>query len=117
MPRILLVDDEDVLRDTVQEMLEFFGYSVVSCASGVEAQEMFSVAPFDFDLVILDYTMPGINGMYVLQLLRAIRVDIPVILTIGGKTAADATAMGFSGFIPKPAKFEQIEAAIKAALE
>jgi len=117
MPRILLVDDEDVLRDAMQEVLELFGYSVMSSASGVEAQQMFSTDPFYFDLVLTDYRMPEIDGACLLLLLRAMRVDIPVVLTSGEKTAADAAAMGFSGFIPKPAKLKQIEAVIKAALE
>ncbi|MBF0551922.1 MAG: response regulator [Deltaproteobacteria bacterium] len=81
---ILVVDDEPMVRNTAQSILErLLGYKVVTAGDGYEAVEIFRVRKHEFNLVLLDLTMPGMNGWETLSALRAVRTDIPVILASG----------------------------------
>lgn len=79
--RLLLVDDEGMLRKPASEFLERFGFQVGQASSGEEALEMFTEQPFD--LVITDMVMPGMNGKQLIDELRKLSPNIPVIYISG----------------------------------
>ncbi len=81
--RILFVDDERQIVQVVREMLEDFGYTVTTHTKAVAALEEFVRAPRNFDIVIVDQTMPQITGMELARRMKRIRSDLPVILTTG----------------------------------
>lgn len=102
---VLLVDDETFVRDMATEILETIGFDVVSAADGYEAIELFKEQRDECCLVVLDMTMPRMNGAETYSEIRRIRSDVPVLLSSGyneqeaQKRFADE---GLSGFIQKP---------------
>ncbi|HVO67998.1 MAG TPA: PAS domain S-box protein [Syntrophales bacterium] len=81
--RILFIDDEKDLADLGKEMLQSIGYDVTTGTNSSEALETFRDKPHAFDLVITDMTMPGMTGLELARELRAIRPDVPIILSTG----------------------------------
>lgn len=80
---VLIVDDEESLRSMSRIMLEKMGFSVLTAADGMEAVEVFGDRHSEIALVMLDVTMPRMNGEEVFWELRSIRKDIPVLLLSG----------------------------------
>lgn len=80
--RILLVDDDDLIRDTVPAMLEALGHEVVAMSGGRPALQRLK-AGYEPDLVILDLSMPGMDGEETLEHLRQLQPDLPVLLATG----------------------------------
>lgn len=78
---ILLVDDEELLRAGVQEMLEMAGYAVLTAPNGQQA--MACLTDQAIDLVITDLVMPKMDGIDFVQQVRKIRPDVPVIVVSG----------------------------------
>ncbi len=116
---VLLVDDEESVRRTAAHMLGKMGFEVVSVADGLEAVEDFRADPDRFAMVIMDLTMPHINGNQALSELRAIRRDVRVVLMSGfnvqeafPQLAGDERA----GFLPKPFLYEDLSRVVQAAL-
>jgi CheY-like chemotaxis protein len=103
--RILFVDDEDPVVRLSQEILERLGYEVVACGDSLEALQAFQEASQRFDLVITDQTMPRMTGDMLVQALRRIRPDIPIILCTGFSytiNAEQAEALGIDAWLTKP---------------
>jgi CheY-like chemotaxis protein len=103
--RILFVDDEPTLADMAAEMLACLGYEATVYTSSVEALKAFQAAPWQFDVVITDQTMPALTGERLVQELRRIRPDIPIILCTGFShtiTASKAQALRVEAFLLKP---------------
>lgn len=80
--RILVVDDEEYILDILEQMLSLMGHNVSLASSGDDALELLS-APDNFDVVILDYTMPGITGAELLHKIRKISPNVKVIFSSG----------------------------------
>ena len=103
--RILFVDDEEPIVNSVGNMLQRLGYKIMVLTDSREALKIFSADPSQFDLVMTDQTMPFMTGEDLGKELMRIRSDIPVILCTGYAdfiSSEKATAMGFQGFIMKP---------------
>jgi PAS domain S-box-containing protein len=103
--RILYLDDEESLVILAKRMLERMGYQVTGFKDAEEALAAFAAAPQDFDLVLTDLSMPGMNGMEVSRQILQIRPDIPVLLATGYVRAEDveqARAIGIREVIWKP---------------
>jgi PAS domain S-box-containing protein len=103
--RVLVVDDDALVLDTMVDMLRELGYRVQSVASGAAAQAAFEADPQAFDLVITDMTMPGIAGGALAGWLKDRRPDLPVILCSGytEEQMPDSTAArGIDEFLTKP---------------
>ncbi|MEW6381384.1 MAG: PAS domain S-box protein [bacterium] len=103
--RILLIDDEISLINVGQQMLKHLGYEVVATTSSLEAIKLFCAQPEQFDLAIIDQTMPTMSGTEVAKRLMAIRPDFPIILCTGYSetvTEEKAMDMGIKKFIMKP---------------
>ena len=100
--RILIADDDTLVREAVHKILNMFGHEVVSCASGEEA--LSSLDP-GFDLIILDINMPGLDGFETLKFINERSLGIPVIFLTGAGSmeyAVKAINLGAYDFIPKP---------------
>jgi CheY-like chemotaxis protein len=118
--RILVVDDEDLIVDSVRKMLEHLGYRVTALRDSREALDLFSRAPDRFDLVLTDQTMPDMTGQEIGQAMKRIRPDIPILLSTGYSDALSsdkARASGFAGSITKPFTMGEAAAAVRSALD
>ena len=118
MNKVLVVDDQQILRITLTEILEESGFSVTAVASGRKAIEVFkNERP---SAVLLDLKMPDMDGIETMQELKKIDADVPVILvTAHGdiETAVEAIKMGAYDFIVKPPKFDRLMLTLKRAIE
>jgi DNA-binding NtrC family response regulator len=100
---LLIVDDEDVIRKGMRRILEAEGYHVATSASGRTAIE--KIQEQDFDVVITDLKMPGMDGIEVLKTIKILQPDVPVIIITGYSTvdtAVDAMKSGAFDYIAKP---------------
>ena len=117
--RILLVDDEDVIRKTAGAMLRSLGYDVTLAAGGCEAAELCRLQQPPFDLAIIDMIMPGMDGQETFLALRAIHPGFKTLLSSGYGIDGRAQAIldqGMRGFVQKPYKLADLSDAVKIAL-
>ena len=117
-PRILVIDDEAAIRDSLKMILEYEGYEVLTAATGEEGiAQAEREAP---DLIFLDVKMPGMDGLEVLQRLRHI-VEVTPIVVISGhgtvSTAVEATKLGAFDFIEKPLERERVLVTVRNAVD
>jgi DNA-binding NtrC family response regulator len=101
--RLLVVDDEAVIREGLKRILERESFVVESCSSGFHAIEIMQQR--EFDLIITDLKMPGMSGIEVLKSVRTLQPDIPVILITGYAsidTAVEAMKNGAADYLSKP---------------
>jgi two-component system nitrogen regulation response regulator NtrX len=101
--RILVIDDEAGIRDSMRRTLEYQGYQFVGAATGQEGLALIERDPPD--LVFLDIKMPGMDGLEVLERIKASNPAVPVVMVSGHGTAQnafEARDKGASGFIEKP---------------
>ncbi|MGE5607157.1 MAG: sigma-54-dependent transcriptional regulator [Bacteroidota bacterium] len=116
--RILLVDDDPGMRDTLEAVLVAEGYNVVAVASGKEAEAI--LVSDSFDVMLLDFKMPDCTGLELLPRVRGFNSEMPVIMmTAYGtvKLAVEAVKQGAYDFITKPFDLEEMLLLIKKALE
>ena len=116
--RVLVADDETAVALLCQRMLERMGYHVVCVQDGEAALSAFETAPQDFSCVLVDLTMPKVDGLTVARRIREIRGDIPVLVSSGyGRetAAAGIREVGASGFIQKPYTMRALRDAITRA--
>ena len=119
MMRILIVDDEEVLRDVLDAVLRREGFEVVMAASGEEALSILD-ADENIDLVILDIMLPGISGIDTLRSIRISSPSLPVIIITAFSSidgAIEAMKHGAFHYIPKPFKNEEVVLTVTKALE
>ncbi len=117
--RILVVDDEKMLLILAGEMLRGAGYHVVTAQSGFECLDLFRASPRQFDLVLLDLSMPLMDGEETFNRLRALRPDVRVMLCTGFVQQERLNHMlevGLYGFLQKPVGSKQYLAAVSNAL-
>ncbi|MFN8096543.1 MAG: PAS domain-containing protein, partial [Vicinamibacteria bacterium] len=116
---VLVVDDEPVVREVARQMLECLGFSVLTAADGAEALDVFRSHGADVRLVLLDLTMPNVDGEETFVALRQTAPDVRVILT-SGYNEVEATSRfvgrGLAGFLQKPFALEELEAKIAEIL-
>ena len=107
---VLLIDDEEVVREIGADMLKTLGLKCLTAVNGAEGIEIFKKNP-DVALVILDVEMPGISGEKVFHVLRELRPDIRILIASGyGKDYLESEVFKskISHFMPKPFKTEQL---------
>jgi CheY-like chemotaxis protein len=118
-PRILVVDDEDFVREVIEATLRSGGYLVESASSGEEALRSFELAPQAYALAIVDRRMPGLDGAAVIRRLRALRADLPILLSSGAADAGQELA-SLPGppvqALPKPFRPAALLAAVASQL-
>ena len=113
--RILVVDDEPSVGNTIKMLLQFDGHDVEATHNGRDALAMFE--PDRFDLIITDYAMPGMNGNQLAAAIKADAPDQPVIMITGhAGTLSPSPSVDF--IIGKPFRLEHLREAIaKVMLE
>jgi two-component system, NtrC family, nitrogen regulation response regulator NtrX len=117
-PRILVIDDEAGIRDSMRMILEYEGYEVLAAATGEEGIALVQREPID--MVFLDIKMPGMDGLEVLGRLRTIAEALPVVIVSGHgtvSTAVEATKLGAFDFIEKPLARERVLVTIRNAID
>src|SRR2546423_5338054 len=116
--RILIIDDEAAIRDSLRMTLEYEGYDFLAAATGQEGIAL--VERESPDLVLLDVKMPGMDGLEVLDRLRAMNEALPVVVISGHgtiSTAVEATKKGAFDFIEKPFASERVLVSLRNALD
>jgi two-component system nitrogen regulation response regulator NtrX len=116
--RILVIDDEAAIRESLRMILEYEEYAFVGASSG---QEGLALVQRDRpDLVLLDIKMPGMDGMEVLRKLRALDETLPVVMISGHgttSTAVDAIKSGAIDFLDKPLSSERVIVTLQNVLK
>ena len=118
MPRILVVDDEKSIRNTLKDVLEYEKYEVFLAEDGASGIDLFSQDAFD--VVLCDIKMAKMDGIEVLQKLLEISSDVPVIMISGHgniDTAVDSIKKGAFDFLEKPLDLNRLLITIRNALE
>lgn len=118
MANILVIDDEKSIRNTLKEVLEYEKHKVDLSADGVEGLEFFRKN--EYDVILLDIKMPGMDGIEVLDNIVAESSDIPVIMISGHgniDTAVEAIKKGAYDFIEKPLDLNRMLITIRNALD
>ncbi|MCA9474175.1 MAG: response regulator [Nitrospira sp.] len=112
---ILVVDDNVAIRDYLKIRLEYSGHSVDLAENGREGLVMLAKA--DYDLVLLDYMMPGITGLTVLQHMQERYPSIPVVMLTGHTEChleAQAIAAGARACLYKPFNWVELEGILRS---
>src|ERR1035437_4756434 len=116
--RILVVDDEHLIRWSLEQNLRKQGYDVLTAGTGEEALKI--VREEQPDLVLLDIQLPGISGLEVLEKVKDFDEDIVVVMVTahgGLDTAVNAMRMGAYDYINKPFNLDEMGIVIRKALE
>lgn len=115
--RILVVEDEIELCNTIAEGLEIDGYAVDTCYDGNEAYEIMYVE--NYDLVILDLNLPGMDGIEILEKIRKSNNEIKILILSARGSISDRVKgldIGANDYLIKPFDFEELEARIRNLL-
>ena len=118
-PRVMVVDDEPMMRAVFEELLETENYDVITADSGCEALDVLGRDPCVCDVIVLDLTMPFMRGDEVFRRMRAICPTLPVILATGfiHRRALDTMLeAGLTAFISKPVAPEELIAVMAQVL-
>ena len=117
--RVLLVDDEAGVRETASKLMTRLGFQVLCAADGEQAIALFRVQAPRIALVLLDLTMPHLDGVQTLAELRRIRPDVPVIVS-SGHSESDVrqrfAGLPVNGYVAKPYTLESLRTALANAL-
>lgn len=116
--QVLIVDDEEGIRESLSQIIEDDGYETVTVSSGEDAIK--AVQETLPDLVLLDIWMSGIDGIQTLQEIKAMHPDLPVIMISGHaniESAIKATKMGAYDLLEKPLSLDKVLLSVQRALE
>jgi excisionase family DNA binding protein len=116
-PRILIVDDEQAVRDLLAKTLTMADYDVDTAPDGPSALDRLRAA--EYDLLITDLKMPGMDGLSVIREARRLRQGLAVVIITGYSTEAsaiEAINLGVAGYLTKPFRLPRILAATARAL-
>ena len=116
---ILVIDDETAVREAITEVLHLLDEQVLSAASGEQGIDLFRQHQDEIKIVILDLSMPGLNGLETSKEIRKINPDVTIILS-SGYSVEDVTThyrtLGFAGFLQKPYTIESLLNMVKRYL-
>lgn len=114
---VLVVDDEEVIRDVCAKILESKGYRVTTAASGREALRL--VSETDFDVVVTDIMMPDMTGLELLEVIKSTNLDVSTVVITGLGTfdmATQSDRLGAREFVVKPFTPDELSRAVHKAL-
>lgn len=115
--RVLVVDDESSIRELLQKTLALAEYDVDTASDGRAALERLRLG--NYDLMIADLKMPGMDGLTLIREAKRLTADLPVIIITGFSTessAIEAVNLGVAGYLTKPFRVPQVLAAAARAL-
>ena len=118
--RVLVVDDEESVRNLLQRTLEGTGFNVVTAANGQEAVETMSESELEISVVLLDIKMPGMSG---LEVLKQVTIEHPLICVImltavvDTTTAVEAMKLGAYDYVTKPFNPDDVVLAVQRGFE
>lgn len=118
MSRILVIDDERSIRNTLKDILEYEKYEVSVAENGPRGLEL--IQETDFDIILCDIKMPEMDGLEVLQKIQEIKPDIPVVMISGHgniDTAVESIKDGAYDFIEKPLDLNRLLITIRNAMD
>jgi len=118
MAKILIIDDERSIRNTLQEILEYEKFNIETAADGIEGLE--KVKQQSYDIILCDIKMPKMDGMEVLEQVLTIRPEATVVMITGHgsiETAVEAIKKGAYDFISKPLDLNRLLITIRNALD
>jgi len=117
--RILIVDDEDIILETMRQALTAFGIDPTMAKDADQALAVFRGAPEAFDLAIVDQTMPGMSGLELAAEMRRLRPGFPILLATGYNRAVDGKSLrqaGVSEVLMKPMSLTELAGALARIL-
>jgi DNA-binding NtrC family response regulator len=117
---VLVVDDEETVRTMARAMLRRMGFTVLTAMDGREGVEVFRRHADEVRLVLLDLTMPQLDGEAAFREIRTIRPNACVLLSSGFNQPEGASGLsqeGLAGFVQKPYRYDQLSSAVRTALE
>jgi DNA-binding NtrC family response regulator len=117
MTKILLVDDEERALEALGRTLQMMGYQTTGVSNPDTAQDLLQKE--DYDILITDLIMPGVDGIGLLEFSKRINPDLPIIILTGYgtvKTAVEAMKKGAFDYVTKPYNIDEIDLIIKRAL-
>jgi two-component system nitrogen regulation response regulator NtrX len=118
MAKILIVDDEESIRETLKEILGYEGYEVTEAEDGKKAFSL--IKKQSFDAVLCDIKMPGMDGLELLEKSSELVPDLPFIMISGHgtiETALEATKKGAFDFVSKPPDLNKLLITVRNATE
>ncbi|MCK5076203.1 MAG: response regulator, partial [Calditrichia bacterium] len=116
---ILIIDDEDILRETAKIILNECGYETIFATNGIEGLEIFKEQIEDIKIVLLDMVMPKMSGKETYIELKKIKKDVKVLLVSGFKQderVQSVLKLGINGFVQKPYTMEKLASAINTII-
>lgn len=116
-PRVLVVDDEEGIRDLLSKTLALADYEVDLAPDGRTALDRLRL--IQYDLLITDLRMPGVDGLTVIREARRLKAELPVIIITGYSSEAsaiEAINLGVQGYLTKPFRVPRVLAAASKAL-
>jgi signal transduction histidine kinase/ABC-type amino acid transport substrate-binding protein/ActR/RegA family two-component response regulator len=117
--KVLLVDDEEMIREAAAAALVSLGFTVLTAGNGFEALEVLAHRGGEVDVVLMDLTMPQMDGREAFQEIRRILPQLPVILSSGyseQESIQDFMGRGLSGFLQKPYTLRTLEQTVLGAV-
>ena len=113
--RILVIEDEKELCDSIKEGLILDGYEVDACYNGLDGEEMATVETYD--LILLDLTLPDMDGMEILQSVRSQNALVPILILsarVQTEDKVEGLDRGANDYLTKPFDFSELEARIRS---
>jgi PAS domain S-box-containing protein len=117
---ILVVDDEELVRNIARQTLEREGHTVITAANGKDGLEVFQAHQDKIGLVLLDVLMPVMGGEEMLKAIRGLRADVPIVLMSGFEEAEVVRRLGqrmFAAFVQKPFTYQGLLDVVVAELD
>jgi PAS domain S-box-containing protein len=117
---VLVIDDEEMIRDITQDLLEDHGYTVYTAESGEKGLELYERHRDKLDVILLDLGMPGMGGRAFLEQVRGLDPEVNVIVSTGyaaHEMAQEPRKYGASAFVPKPYRPDEMLQVIRSILD
>jgi CheY-like chemotaxis protein len=118
-PSILIVEDDDLTREFVADLIESFGYGVAAAANGMEAIRMIEEIP-TITLVFTDITMPGLDGIVLADMVKQHRPKLKILYTTGGQGVSrikSEAGILHGNIMAKPYRPEELRQEIERILD
>ena len=114
---ILVVEDEQSVRELAQKALKLYGYTVITASDGIEGLEMFKAHLDSIDLILLDLTMPRMSGKTLLEKIASINGNKKIIISSGQSDETIHTYTQAMGFVSKPYTINELVNTIRTVLD